>query len=133
MLKRQHIALSCALSLRAKWKRRKSCFHSASRQTGFRKSVKFKCKKNPFHGVRYMHQKLGKAERKIEIKTDTLKTYSGHAGGSVRRAKCYLWLEWLCKLSLSSNFQTVIHWLFHHHRQTPAHTHTLDSEHENNS
>lgn len=40
-------------------------------------------------GAHYMHQRLGRAERKTEIKTDTLKMYSGHAG-SVRRTKYYL-------------------------------------------
>lgn len=36
----------------------------------------------------YMHQRLGRAEKKIEIKTDTLKMYLGHAGRV--RTKCYL-------------------------------------------
>lgn len=75
------------------------CCCSASRQTGFKKSVKVKWKKNPFHGVSHMYQRGGRAKRKTEIEPDTLKMYLGHAG-SMRRTKCYLQLGWLCKLSL---------------------------------
>lgn len=108
-------------------KGRNSCCHSASRQTGFKKSMKYIQKKNPFHGVSYMHQRVGREARKTEIEPDTLKMYVGHAGSM--RTNCYLQLGGLCKLILGSHSQTAIYQLSHHHGETHAHTQAYTQTH----